>query len=168
MACYKYFLNVFNTRFLISLSISCIIVFFDQFTKIAIKNYIQYGKFYLLTNYFNLVLVHNRGAAFSFLATQSGWQCYMFIIISITTSLYILSLLLKCLNYSMLNIGLTFMLGGAISNTIDRIMYSYVIDFIDFHIGNWHWPIFNIADITIFIGTALILFSKPINIKQNM
>ena len=102
----------------------------------------------------------NPGAAFSFLAQSSGWQRWFFTVLGLAASAYILWLLRKSLGDKMLCWALSLILGGALGNVLDRIMYGAVVDFIDLHYANWHWPAFNLADSAICIGAALIIWGE--------
>ncbi|HZS81145.1 MAG TPA: signal peptidase II [Herbaspirillum sp.] len=137
------------------LGISLIVLLLDQLSKITITKLFDVGQSYPVTDFFNLVLVYNKGAAFSFLATESGWQRHLFTAIGIAASVYIVHLLRKHARQRMFCWALALILGGAIGNVIDRILYGHVIDFLDIFIGNWHWPAFNIADSAICIGAIL-------------
>jgi signal peptidase II len=106
----------------------------------------------------NWLLLFNPGAAFSFLAQSSGWQRWFFTVLGLAASAYIIWLLRKSLDDKMLCWALSLILGGALGNVLDRIMYGAVVDFIDLHYANWHWPAFNIADSAICIGAALIIW----------
>lgn len=142
------------------LVMAAVIVLLDQLTKILIVKTFAYGEYMPITSFFNLVLVHNQGAAFSFLASESGWQRYFFTAISLAAVVYIVILLRKHNYQRMFCWALTLILGGAIGNLIDRILYGYVIDFLDFYISGWHWPAFNVADAAICIGAALFLLEE--------
>lgn len=136
--------------------ISLLIIILDQLTKYAITHHLTEPK--TLLPFLNLTLRFNPGAAFSFLGNASGWQIYLFSLISIVVSILLLTWL-KSLNKNdwTTAIPLTFILGGAIGNLIDRIHYGYVIDFIDFHINHWHFATFNIADSFVSIGATLLI-----------
>lgn len=111
-----------------------------------------------LMPYFNLYYVHNYGAAFSFLSDQSGWQRWFLSLISAVISLGIVYWLSRLkASQTLLIIALTLVLGGAVGNLIDRLVYGYVIDFVDWHIGNHHWPAFNVADAAISLGAVLLI-----------
>lgn len=107
----------------------------------------------------NWTLAYNYGAAFSFLANAGGWQKYFFAILGLAVSIFIISYLRQIPKTAkILSWGLALVLGGAIGNVIDRFLHGYVIDFIHVHYANvWHYPIFNIADIGICVGMALVV-----------
>lgn len=142
------------------LGIAVIIVLFDQVTKITIARMFSYGESHPVTSFFNLVLAYNKGAAFSFLASGSGWQRYFFTILGIAAALFIVYLLKRNPGQRLFCWALALILGGAIGNVIDRIAYGHVIDFLDVHVGGWHWPAFNIADSAICIGAVLFVLDE--------
>ena len=113
-----------------------------------------------MTPFFNLVHVLNPGAAFSFLAGAGGWQRWFFSALAAGVSIFIVWMLKKNAQQRMFCWSLSLILGGAIGNLIDRVAYGHVIDFLDFHIGGWHWPAFNIADGAITIGAALFVLDE--------
>ena len=117
-----------------------------------------------VTSFFNLVLAHNYGAAFSFLADSGGWQRYFFAAIAIVAVVVCLKLMISHAREKLFCLALALILGGAIGNLFDRIIYGYVIDFLDFYYGYWHWPAFNIADSAIVLGAGLLIvdsFLRP-------
>jgi signal peptidase II len=143
------------------LGIAAIIILLDQLTKITITKLFRYGEEMVITSYFNLVLAYNKGAAFSFLSDQSGWQRYFFTGIGIVAALYIVWLLRKHSGQRLFCWALALILGGAVGNVIDRLMYGHVIDFLDFHWrGFGHFPAFNVADSAICIGAALFVLDE--------
>jgi signal peptidase II len=111
-----------------------------------------------VTPFFNLLLVYNRGAAFSFLAGAGGWQRELFTGIAIVASIWIVYLLRRYPQQSLFCLALSLVLGGAIGNVIDRLSISAVVDFLDFHAFGWHWPAFNVADSAITCGAALLIW----------
>lgn len=142
------------------LGIATIIVLLDQLTKITITRLFAYGESHPLTSFFNLVLVYNKGAAFSFLAQSAGWQRYFFTAIGIGAALFIVYLLKKNPGQRLFCSALALILGGAVGNVIDRIAYGHVIDFLDFHLAGWHWPAFNVADSAITVGAVLFVLDE--------
>lgn len=142
------------------LGIAAIIILIDQLSKITIAKLLTYGESRPLTSFFNLVLAHNKGAAFSFLAAESGWQRYFFTALGIAAALFIIYLLKKNAGQRLFCWALALILGGAVGNVIDRILYGYVIDFLDVHFGGWHWPAFNVADSAICVGAALFVLDE--------
>lgn len=149
------------------LGIASIIVLLDQVSKIAISKLLAVDGFIRVTSFFNLVLAYNKGAAFSFLASESGWQRYFFTGISVAASLFLIYLLKKHPTQKLFCWAVALILGGAVGNLIDRVMYGHVIDFLDFHIGTWHWPAFNVADSTICIGVLLFVLDELRRVGKN-
>jgi signal peptidase II len=142
------------------LGIAVIVTLLDQISKIAVTRLFSYGESHAVTSFFNLVLVYNKGAAFSFLASETGWQRYFFTALGIAAAIFIIYLLKKHAGQRMFSWALALVLGGAVGNVIDRLLYGHVIDFLDVHLGNWHWPAFNIADSAICIGAVLFVLDE--------
>ena len=143
------------------LGIAFIVLLLDQITKITVNKTFRWGEEVVVTPFFNLVLAYNRGAAFSFLQNESGWQRYFFTAIGIGAALFIVYLLKKHAGQRMFCWALALILGGAVGNVIDRILYGHVVDFLDFHWkGLGHFPAFNIADSAICIGAALFILDE--------
>jgi signal peptidase II len=149
-----------NLPLLRSLAIATLVLLLDQLSKWSALSNLKLGITEEVLPFMNWLLLLNPGAAFSFLAQSSGWQRWFFTILGLAASIYILWLLHKNQSEKILSWALSFILGGALGNVLDRIMYGAVVDFIDLHYGNWHWPAFNIADSAISIGAALIIFSE--------
>ena len=159
-------LNVSSPRLMMWLGIAAIIMLLDQLTKITFERVLAFESTKVINAYFNLVMVYNKGAAFSFLADQPGWQRYFFAAISIAASLLIIWLLRRHAEQKLFCLSLTLILGGAVGNLIDRLAYGHVIDFIDLHINNWHWPAFNVADSAITIGAILFVVDELRRVKR--
>jgi signal peptidase II len=107
---------------------------------------------------FNLTLVFNEGAAFSFLASASGWQRWFFIGLAIVITVVLVVWLARLKAHERITAaGLSLVAGGAVGNLIDRLVYGHVVDFLDFYWRSWHWPAFNVADAAITVGVALLL-----------
>jgi len=149
-----------STGLLLWLGIALIIVLLDQVSKITMARLLVYGQSETITPYFNLVMVYNQGAAFSFLANSGGWQRWFFSGLALVVSLVIIWMLKKNSTQRLFCWSLTLILGGAVGNLIDRLAYGHVIDFLDFHIGTLHWPAFNIADSAITVGAALFVLDE--------
>jgi signal peptidase II len=146
--------------FLRSLAIAAITLLLDQLSKWSALSSLQLGIPEPVLPFMNWLLLLNPGAAFSFLAQGSGWQRWFFTIVGLVACVYIVWLLRKNQNDKLLCVALSLILGGALGNVLDRLMYGAVIDFIDLHYANWHWPAFNIADSAICIGAVLIIFEE--------
>ena len=133
----------------------------DQITKLMVMNsLVAYRDVVALTGFFNLVHVHNTGAAFSLFADQPGWQRGFFIVLASIATAVILYLLNKTRGQPRFAAALALILGGAVGNLVDRVLYGHVIDFLDFYVGTWHWPAFNVADSAIFLGSALLIWDS--------
>lgn len=136
--------------------LSLIVIILDQITKILVLHYVQYP--IAVTPFFNIILAGNTGAAFSFLAGASGWQAWLFSGIAVIISIAIIYWLYKLPPpKTWLPIALALILGGALGNVLDRIIHGFVIDFLDFHIGIYHWPTFNLADSAVVIGAIMLI-----------
>ncbi|MBY0241951.1 MAG: signal peptidase II [Burkholderiaceae bacterium] len=143
------------------LGIASIIILLDQITKITVNKTFRYGEDLLVTSFFNLTLAYNKGAAFSFLGNAGGWQRYLFTGIGIAATLYIVYLLKRHAGQRMFCWALALIMGGAVGNVIDRLLYGHVVDFLDFHWpGIGHFPAFNIADTAICIGAGLFILDE--------
>jgi signal peptidase II len=152
--------SVMTPGLMMWLGVAVIIVLLDQLSKITLSRLIEYGHSEAVTSFFNLVMVYNKGAAFSFLADQQGWQRYFFAGISIAASVLIIWMIRRNPAQKLFCSALSLILGGAIGNLIDRLAYGHVIDFLDVHIAGWHWPAFNIADSAITIGAVLFVLDE--------
>ena len=154
------------------LGIAAIIIIVDLVVKQFIVSHFNFAEPYYLLPFLNITLAYNRGAAFGFLNGQSGWQVTLLALIAIAVGVGIVFWLKKIAGkYPLQSCGLSFVFGGAMGNLIDRIYYGYVVDFIDFHIGHWHFAFFNVADSAITIGVILLmidfLFGKDKKENEN-
>jgi len=156
-----------NSSMLQWLGLALIILIADQFTKVLILGYYQWGDSNRITSFFNLVRVHNSGAAFSFLAGAGGWQRWFFTIIGVLASGFILWMLKSHSGQKLFSFALACILGGAIGNVIDRVLYGYVVDFLDFHWRGWHFPAFNIADSAITIGAVCLILDELLRVRRS-
>ena len=139
------------------LALALIVLITDQFTKVLILGYYQLGDSTPVTGFFNVVRVHNSGAAFSFLANAGGWQRWFFTGIGVLAAGVILWLLKSHAGQKLFAFAMACILGGAVGNVIDRVLYGYVVDFLDFYWRGWHFPAFNVADSAITIGAACLI-----------
>jgi len=140
------------------LVLSLIVIVLDAWTKAYLKAHLMFGLSYKVFPGLNLTLAYNRGAAFSFLNSASGWQQWLFSLIAIFVVIFLLvwiSRLPTQKNWQA--IGASLIIGGALGNVLSRFYYGYVIDFIDVYVGSWHWPAFNVADIAICVGVIILL-----------
>jgi len=134
------------------------VVALDQATKLAAEAALQGRSPLAVTGFFDLRLAYNPGAAFSFLADAGGWQRWFFTTLALLVSIVLVLWLARIpRDQRLLPLSLSLVLGGAVGNLVDRIAYGHVIDFLDFHLGNWHWPAFNIADSAICAGAVLLV-----------
>lgn len=140
------------------LSLAALIVVVDQLAKYVVVQYFSANPAVAVTPFFNLVLVYNPGAAFSFLSDADGWQRGLFIAIALAASAWIVFLLRKFPHQRLFSLALSLVLAGAVGNVIDRILFGAVVDFLDFHALGWHWPAFNVADSAITCGAILLVW----------
>lgn len=141
------------------LALLCLIV--DQVTKQWVAGSFNLYDTVNVLPIFNITYVHNPGAAFSFLADQGGWQRWFFTAIATIACIVFTVWLAKTpKSQTLISIAFALMLSGAMGNLIDRVLFGYVIDFIDFHWSGNHFPAFNIADSMIFIGAALMILDS--------
>lgn len=148
------------------LGLALILLIIDQLTKILILDAYHLGEGMYVSSFFNIVRVHNLGAAFSFLASESGWQRWFFTAIGVIAAIFIVWLLKSHSEKRLFSLALACILGGALGNVIDRVLYGYVVDFLDFHYANWHFPAFNIADSGITTGAALLILDEFLRMRS--
>lgn len=139
------------------LALAAVLALADQASKGAISANLRIGEAREITGFFNLVLAHNRGAAFSFLSDAGGWQRALFIGIAVLATAVIVVMLVRHSGERLFSAGLALILGGALGNLWDRIALGYVIDFLDFHALGWHFWAFNLADSAITVGAGLLI-----------
>jgi len=137
--------------------LSAAVIVLDYVTKVAVLQSFAPGESRAVAPFFNLVLVFNKGAAFSFLATAQGWQTLFFAAIAVVASVVISFLIVRHRNKTLFCTGLALILGGALGNLYDRVVYGHVVDFLDFHAAGWHWPAFNVADSAITVGAGILI-----------
>ncbi len=142
------------------LALAAILVIADQVTKLMILSRFSPGESLMVTSFFNLVLVYNKGAAFSFLASAAGWQTPLLVAISLIAIAIVGWMLWRNPSRRLLDAGLTLILGGAIGNLIDRIAYGKVVDFLHFHLYGWNYPAFNVADSAITVGAVILIIES--------
>ena len=142
------------------LTLSALVIVLDQLSKAWITSHFAYGESLTILGVFDLVLAHNTGAAFSFLSDAGGMQRWLFSIIAVVASVWIVSLLRKHATQLLFSLALSLILGGALGNLIDRIAYGYVVDFLHFHWGEHYFPAFNLADSAITCGAFLMIWDS--------
>ena len=143
-----------------------VLLIVDQLTKTLILGYYRLGDATYITSFFNIVRAHNTGAAFSFLADAGGWQRWLFTGIGVVATLFILWQLRAHPEQKLFCFSLSSILGGAVGNVVDRMMHGYVVDFLDFHVGAWHFPAFNIADSAITVGAVCLILDELLRVKR--
>jgi signal peptidase II len=148
------------------LGIALITLLLDQVTKIAVIGSFQLGESLPMTSFFNMVRVHNPGAAFSFLADAGGWQRWFFTGLGTVAALVMIYLLRMHAGQTLFCLALSLLLGGAVGNVIDRVLYSHVIDFLDFHYAGWHFPAFNVADSAITLGAGMLILDELLRVRR--
>ncbi len=143
------------------LALSLLVVVLDQFTKSLAVNFLTYAEPLAVFPSFNLTLLYNRGAAFSFLSDASGWQRWFFVVVSAGAAVF-LTLWLRRLKQDqlLLSVALALVLGGAVGNLIDRLWLGHVVDFIQLYYRQYYWPAFNIADSAISVGAVLLIWDS--------
>ena len=151
---------------LVWLGLAMLIVAADQYTKSLIVTAFQLGEGVSVTAFFNLVRVHNLGAAFSFLADAGGWQRGFFTALGVVASAIMTWLLFRHAGQTLFSLALALVLGGAVGNVIDRIVYGYVVDFLDFYWGSAHFPAFNLADSAITAGAACLILDEFLRMRH--
>lgn len=145
-------------------ALALVVVLLDQASKYWMSANLEYGEPWVLTSFFNFTLLHNPGAAFSFLSEASGWQRWFFAVIAIVVSLVLIVWLARVAASKPLeSLALALVLGGAIGNVYDRLALGYVVDFISVHYKNYYFPAFNIADSAISLGAFLLIIDMLVN-----
>lgn len=141
--------------------LSGLVIALDQLTKWWAKTTLILYEPVPVLPFFNFTLMHNPGAAFSFLASAGGWQRWFFLVLSLIISIILVMWISRLrTGEGRLAVALALVLGGAVGNLIDRALHGYVIDFLDFHYGQWHWPAFNLADSAITLGAILLILDS--------
>ncbi len=152
---------------------AAIVLVLDQFTKTLIVGYYQLGDSTPITSFFNIVRVHNPGAAFSFLADAGGWQRWFFTAIGLVAAGFMVWMLRQHPEQKLFSFAVSSLLGGALGNVIDRLLHGYVVDMLDVH-GNWlrplfasgHFPAFNLADAAISLGAVCLILDEIVRVRQ--
>ena len=142
------------------LALAGAIIVADFATKAWMLSAFHLHESVVVTSFFNLVLVMNPGASFSFLADAGGWQRWFFVILALVISAWLVVLIRHHARERLMPAALALVLGGALGNVVDRIRFGAVVDFLDFHFAGWHWPAFNVADSAITVGVILLLWQQ--------
>jgi signal peptidase II len=159
---------------LVWLGLAFAILLADQFTKALILGFYRLGDATYVTSFFNIVRVHNTGAAFSFLANAGGWQRWFFTVVGVGAAIFIVWMLRSHHGQKLFAFSLSCILGGAIGNVIDRLLHGYVVDMLDFHwrflsplFRGGHFPAFNIADAAITIGAIGLILDEILRVRRS-
>ena len=155
-----------NNRLWAWLGLALVVALLDQFTKVLVLAAFQLGDSTPITSFFNLVRAHNHGAAFSFLAGAGGWQRWFFTGIAVVASVFMVWMLRSHASQKLFSLAISLILGGAIGNVVDRMLHGYVVDFVDFYWGGWHFPAFNLADSAISLGAALLILDEILRVRR--
>ena len=147
------------------LLLACVVVILDQLTKIGFDTRLQYGERIHIAPFFDFTLLYNPGAAFSFLADETGWQRWFFTALALCAVVFILWMMHKNRHQHRFMLALALILGGALGNVIDRIAYGHVVDFLLFYWHQWYYPAFNIADCAITGGAILLIVDELLRMR---
>ena len=147
-------------RFIGWLELAATVIALDQITKWIVLSNMKFGDTIYVAPFWNWVLTYNPGAAFSILADQPGWQRWFFTVLALGVSAWIVLMLRRHWNETLLSISLSLILGGALGNVIDRVRFGAVVDFIQWHAAGFYWPAFNVADSAICVGAALMIWEQ--------
>lgn len=138
--------------------LSLLVLLLDQASKQLAEASLQLYEQIPLLPFFNLTLAYNEGAAFSFLSDQGGWQRWLFSGLALLVTLVLVRWMKRLRREErLLAIALSLIIGGALGNLIDRMLWGHVIDFLDLYYRQWHWPAFNLADSAIVLGVSLFI-----------
>jgi len=140
------------------LGVTALVLLLDAYSKALVSEALELYRPLEVFPWLNVTLAHNYGAAFSFLSDAGGWQRWFFVTLASAVSLVLLVWLLRLPRKEWVTgLSLSLVLGGAVGNLVDRIRLGYVVDFVDVHVGGWHYPAFNVADSAITCGVILLL-----------
>jgi signal peptidase II len=148
------------------LGLALVVLLLDQLSKTLIVGSFQLHETQPITEWFNLVRVHNTGAAFSFLAGAAGWQRWFFVALGGVASAVIVWMLNKHPTQTLFCFAVTMILGGAVGNVVDRLLHGHVVDFIQVHHGGWYFPAFNLADSAITLGAACLILDEVLRVRR--
>ena len=147
-------------RFVAWLGLSALVIVLDQITKFMVVGSMRLGANIPVNSFFDLVFIHNKGAAFSFLAHEDGWQKVFFIVLALGVCTWMGFLLWRHAAEKIAPLAFALIIGGALGNVIDRVLYGAVVDFLYFHVASYGWPAFNLADSAITLGVGLMLVEQ--------
>jgi signal peptidase II len=156
------------------LGLAVIVILLDQITKMLILGAFQLGDVLPVTGFFNLVRVHNTGAAFSFLAGASGWQRWFFVTLGIAASAFIVWMIRQHPTQKLFCFAVSMIMGGALGNVLDRLLHGYVVDFLQFRFGvleplfhGGYFPSFNVADSAITLGAICLILDEILRVRRS-
>jgi len=159
--------NAASSRLTLWLALAVLVVVLDQLSKVLIMATLPYGAVHYVTACFDIVHAHNPGAAFSFLAHAGGWQRWFFVALAFAAATLIGWLLKRHGQQTLFAFALSFILGGALGNVIDRLVHGFVVDFIQVHWGAAYFPAFNLADSAITLGAILLVVDELRRVKKS-
>ena len=155
------------------LALAALVIVVDQLTKTAILATFAFGDVRPVTEFFNLVRVHNTGAAFSFLAGASGWQRWFFVGLGVAASVFIVWMIRSHPTQRLFCFAVTMIMGGALGNVVDRLLHGYVVDFLQFRFGflaplfpGGYFPSFNVADAAITLGATCLILDEILRVRR--
>lgn len=148
------------------LGLALLILIADQATKVMVMGAYRLGDSTTITSFFNLVRAHNTGAAFSFLASASGWQRWFFTAVGAIATVFIVWMLRSHPGQRLFCFALACILGGAVGNVVDRLLHGYVVDFVQLHWGGWYFPAFNVADSAITVGAVSLILDELRRVRR--
>jgi signal peptidase II len=155
------------------LGLAALVIVLDQLTKVAILGAFELGDSQRVTSFFNLVRVHNTGAAFSFLAGASGWQRWFFVTLGLVASGFIIWMIRSHPGQKLFCFAVTMIMGGALGNVIDRLLHGYVVDFLQFRFKllepifhGGFFPSFNVADSAITLGACCLILDEILRVRR--
>jgi signal peptidase II len=149
------------------LGIALFVILVDQLAKTLILRMFQLNDSHTVTSFFNIVRVHNTGAAFSFLAGATGWQRWFFVGLGAVATVFIVWMLRRHGGQRLFCWALALILGGALGNVIDRLLHGHVVDFIQVHYRGWYFPSFNVADSAITVGAGLLILDELLRVRRS-
>ncbi|MDY0746661.1 signal peptidase II [Paucibacter sp. R3-3] len=156
-----------SNRLALWFGIALLVIVLDQLTKVLILRAFNFGDSVTVTSFFNVVRVHNTGAAFSFLAGAAGWQRWFFVGLGLMATGFIGVMLKRHGHQAVFSLALSLILGGALGNVIDRLIHGYVVDFIQVHWDAWYFPSFNVADSGITVGAILLIWDELRRVRKS-
>ena len=148
--------------------LSVLVILLDQLTKaLIVRSFAFAERKAIVAGFFDLTLLYNKGAAFSFLASADGWQRWFFIILGLAAAIFMIYLLIRHSGQWLFALALALILGGAVGNVIDRIFRAQVVDFLLVYYDKYFWPAFNVADSAICVGAALLILDELRRVRKS-